>query len=430
MLGALVGLTATIAVALMEIEKQRRDLDVQAEANLAGVASWIDQVVRDSLVGIGAADLAPERRGPTVERVLLGLAGRLRRILLSRPDVLAVRIASPGDRGAVPLGSWPEDLEVPLAGAALFDRASGRGAISVGYPEGVEPAGQIRVQVALAAPSGRAAQDDLLDAVVFALVTGGIVLYLVAAGAVLLRGAEAQLRIRSRTRRQRLRSLAEVARGIAHEVRNPLNAISLLTQVLERSAARGITPRPEDSERIQAEVRRIEHVVDRFASVARHPELARAPFDLPQLLGELHESHRAMLEEAGIAVSLEVQGSPIIEGDAARLREAFTAIVQNATEAIGATGRGHGRVAVRIDGGRRSMRVVIEDDGDGWSPDIADRLAEPFFSTRERGLGLGLTLARILIEAHGGELTMERDGERSRARIVLPRRAAAASEGA
>lgn len=215
------------------------------------------------------------------------------------------------------------------------------------------------------------------------------------------------------------RQLKLMLGGVAHEVRNPLGGIELFTGLLDEEL-RGPAPDLVEAQghlgRIRRELEYLGRIVEDFLAFAREQQLNRAPFDARKFV----ESACAHLagEAASRQVTLEVSAADgSLAGDESLLTSALVNLVKNAVQASQAG------AAVRVLGRPEEGRYCIEvaDSGPGIPPELQGRIFEPFFTTREKGTGLGLPLARKLVEAHGGTLTLASAPGATTFRIALPR---------
>jgi signal transduction histidine kinase len=193
---------------------------------------------------------------------------------------------------------------------------------------------------------------------------------------------------------ERLRAFREVARRVAHEMKNPLTPIRFAVTQLKRDAA---PAQAETLEVIATEAARLEQLAREFTEFGRLPEGPPAEVDLAELLEELT---RTSLPE-GVSARLQVSpGLHTITGHYDPLRRALGNILRNAVEAMG--GKGHLELGSEEKMG--GVAVTIADHGPGIAPDRQSRLFEPYFTTKPDGTGLGLTLVRQTVEAHGGTI--------------------------
>ncbi len=206
-------------------------------------------------------------------------------------------------------------------------------------------------------------------------------------------------------RDRRLAALGNLAAGVAHEIRNPLNALGMGLQRLVREWR--LAPDEDQAEFrrfggvLQGEVHRLNDIVERFLVLARPPRLALVACPVAKHLEELVALMREEASVKGIAIETKLAVDGVTARlDCAQARQALLNLVVNALQAMspGATLRVS---AAAHDG---SLEVAIADTGRGIPPEQLDRIFEPYFTTKEGGTGLGLPLARRIIEAHGGSI--------------------------
>ena len=191
---------------------------------------------------------------------------------------------------------------------------------------------------------------------------------------------------------ERLRAFREVARRVAHEMKNPLTPVRFAIGQLARS---GLAEQQEALEVLRVESARLEQLARDFANLGRLPEGPAAEVDLGELLAELlHTSIPAEMRH-----SLQVkEGSPHIVGHYDPLRRAFGNLIRNAVEASGA--RGTLEVFVSPDGD--GVRVAIADHGPGVSAALRSRIFEPYVTDKVEGTGLGLAIVKQAVDLHHG----------------------------
>jgi signal transduction histidine kinase len=208
-----------------------------------------------------------------------------------------------------------------------------------------------------------------------------------------------------RLRSERLAAAGALAAGVAHEVRNPLNSISLAAQRIARK-------HPADTEcarfagRIREEVVRLEDIVKGFLDLARPASGPRSVTDLNEVVGEVVALLETEAAEGGI--SLSANGSEawaVVDREA--VRRAVVNLLRNAIQVAPSDSR----VEVSVETDRSLARIRVRDRGPGVEPEFAERAFDPFVTSRAEGIGLGLALVRRVAEEHGGWAKLEpRDG--------------------
>jgi signal transduction histidine kinase len=214
-----------------------------------------------------------------------------------------------------------------------------------------------------------------------------------------------QQREREVLRAEQLAAVGQVAAGIAHELRNPLTSVKMLVQTgLEGKAPSGLPP--GDLTIIEHEVRRMEQTIQTFLDLARPPRSERRRTDLTGLLRRSLLLLEGRARRQKVELDLEAPPEPLyLEIDPEQIHQVVVNLLLNALDALP---RG-GKVtvsAVRPPGGK-AVEVRVQDNGPGVAPRIRDRLFEPFVSSKETGLGLGLSICKRLVEAHGGTVRGE-----------------------
>jgi two-component system nitrogen regulation sensor histidine kinase NtrY len=232
---------------------------------------------------------------------------------------------------------------------------------------------------------------------------------------------------------QRSSAWADVARRIAHEIKNPLTPIQLSAERLRRRFGKHITEGREVfdqcTDTIIRQVGDIGRMVDEFSAFARMPKPA---FEVRNLSESIREAV-FLIEVAhpDIAFSVDVPAEPLIgRFDARLMAQVLTNVVKNATEAIGAVPpeqRGESRISVSARAEDSQIVVDVVDTGIGLPPENRQRLLEPYFTTREKGTGLGLAIVTKIVEDHGGRIELldspevANGGRGALIRITLPR---------
>ncbi|HXQ51975.1 MAG TPA: PAS domain-containing sensor histidine kinase [Stellaceae bacterium] len=222
---------------------------------------------------------------------------------------------------------------------------------------------------------------------------------------------------------QRKAAWADVARRIAHEIKNPLTPIQLSAERLKRKYLKEIGNDPETfticTDTIIRHVGDIGRMVDEFSSFARMPAPVIRDVDLGELLRQAAFLQRASTPE--IRIDLELGSGPLrLACDSRQVSQALVNILKNAAESIqareGDADPGHIVVSGKVRG--RDIVVAVEDNGRGLPQDGRERLTEPYVTTRAKGTGLGLAIVKKIMEDHHGELLLE-DREGGGARVSL-----------
>ena len=219
---------------------------------------------------------------------------------------------------------------------------------------------------------------------------------------------------------RQLAALGQFAAAIAHDIRTPLTSISLNVQILRRKLALA----PDDAEHLDIaleELRRLDRSVAEILDFAKPVRLARTALDVPALLADAARGLSPVWAERGVELRCEpVTGAALPEvcGDAQRLRQVLTNLVDNAAEASPAGGEVTLRAARA---GSGDVHIDVVDHGRGIGSGDLARIFEPFFTTRADGTGLGLAICHKVVAAHGGELRVQSTpGLGSTFTIVLP----------
>lgn len=209
---------------------------------------------------------------------------------------------------------------------------------------------------------------------------------------------------RDALRAEQLAWVGQMAAGLAHEVRNPLMAIKLLVQAA--AERRGVF-RGRDLQVLEEEIVRLEHIVSGFLDFARPPRLDPRPVDVKELAERAVDGVRARADLQAVDLKVEADAeSTVASADPNQVRQVLFNLLFNALDAQ--PGGGHVTVRVGMDhgaGGDPEVVVAVTDGGPGLPPELSDRVFEPFVSTKESGLGLGLSICKRIAETHGGGLT-------------------------
>lgn len=219
-------------------------------------------------------------------------------------------------------------------------------------------------------------------------------------------------------------AMSSIARGVAHEFKNPLNAIALRLELLRERVAEEAPEAESDIDVLSQEVARLDRVVNTFLDLSRPVTLERTALQAGVLASEVVELVQPEAEQRGIATEVVQSQDPVVVwADEGLLRQALLNVVKNALEAMTSGGRLRVTVAHRGAEGE----IAVSDTGPGIAPEIRERIFDPYFTTKERGSGIGLALTMRALHLHGGAVEVESEpGRGSTFRLHLPAEQSAA----
>lgn len=343
------------------------------------------------------------------------------------PSAPGFHLASPGDtllEGEIagsevieeaPAASWTVNtherdryLAVPIP---VSEGAAGKGAVEVSIDEE-----QLKREI-----------DDLRRSLLVKISAGAAISILL-----LLVAFVYVVRLIAKTRRleaeaqlaDRLAYVGTLASGLAHEIRNPLNAMNMNLQMLEEEMGCASTPAEAEAHGLLAstkgEIRRLESLVNDFLSYARPAQPRFATGDLNRTVDEVVRFLSAELHQKGIAIETSLQDPvPAVEMDEGQIRQALINILINAKEVLGPGGRIEVTTAL---GAQGEVFVRVRDNGPGIPLELRGKIFEVFYSTRGGGTGLGLPIAQRILESHGGWIDLESEiGHGTAFTLHLPR---------
>ena len=226
-------------------------------------------------------------------------------------------------------------------------------------------------------------------------------------------------------RTKKLEAWAEMARQVAHEIKNPLTPIQLATEHLLR-----VYTDPdvdfekvldECTETILQQVRSLRQISMEFSTFASPEPLKREPTNIESLVREAITPYVTTPPD-GVSVKLEITPAlPRLEVDARLLKRTLLNLVENALHALNGEGDIAIHVATKRMNGSGFVEIIVTDTGVGIEPELRERIFEPYFSTRAAGTGLGLAIAKKVVEDHGGTITLESErGHGTSVRMLLP----------
>jgi C4-dicarboxylate-specific signal transduction histidine kinase len=213
------------------------------------------------------------------------------------------------------------------------------------------------------------------------------------------------------THLSRVAVMGELTGALAHELNQPLTAILSNAQAAQRFLAQNPTSLSEIHEilnDIVAEDRRAGEVIRRLRALLKRGETQLLPLDLNEVAGEVIELAHADCVSRGVAIECELEATlPAVRGDRVQLQQVLMNLIVNACDAMSGCRRSDRRLILATKTVDDTAQVSVTDCGQGIPANQMDRLFDPFFTTKGQGLGLGLTICRSIVAAHGGKLWAE-----------------------
>jgi signal transduction histidine kinase len=222
-----------------------------------------------------------------------------------------------------------------------------------------------------------------------------------------------------RIQSDRLTAMQTLSSGLAHEVRNPLNAARLQLELLERRLRRS-NDDPKLVEPIELanhEIERLTALLNDFLSFARPPELHIHEQDVVEVCKHVIELERPLAERRRVHLALNSASPFIAQVDSGKLHQIVQNLVRNGLEAT--TPGGH--VEVAVTSGSPTFHIRVSDDGPGIPADVLPRIYEPFFSTKDTGTGMGMAIVHSLVTMHGGTIDIATSQRGTAFDVELPR---------
>ncbi len=212
--------------------------------------------------------------------------------------------------------------------------------------------------------------------------------------------------------KERLTQLGEMSAGIAHELRNPMSVISGYAKILSKKVE---ASNKATVNSILTEIENIDGIISEFLAFTKPTDLKRTSTNLKNIIDET--AGIAVGSNQTIKVFIKAEKPVSVMGDKILLRQAFTNLFNNAVDAMPEGGNLHVELNVFQD----RVEVIIKDTGNGIPGDIRKKIFLPFYTTKEKGVGLGLAIVQKIIVAHNGSIEVDtKDGEGTIFRVVLP----------
>lgn len=223
---------------------------------------------------------------------------------------------------------------------------------------------------------------------------------------------------------QRLSAIGQLAAGVAHEIRNPLNAISMATQRLKRDFVPSDPQKVDDFQNlsgvIKDEIKRLNGIIEEFLTFSKSRRLEFSNFSVTEVLQKIVSLVREEASTRGITIETKWRETPALSMDINKLQQAFLNLIKNAMESIT---EAEGKIIITVNKeGKNYIVVSISDTGCGMTAEEIERIFNPEYTTKEKGLGLGIPLACEIIRGHGGDIrVISRKDKGTTFEVVLPR---------
>jgi signal transduction histidine kinase len=206
-------------------------------------------------------------------------------------------------------------------------------------------------------------------------------------------------------RKQRLAAMGELASGVAHEIRNPLNSISTIVQQLDKD----FTPTDDKEEYhelaniVHSEINRINQTVKDFLHFAKPEEIKPEPFKLEALLKQLYKQYKGLLGNQNIQMEINQNWTGMVTWDLNKMKQVFINLIDNAYDAI----IKYGIISIKINKtSNNDINIKIEDDGTGMTANVQSNVFNLYYTTKAKGTGIGVSIVQRIIFEHKGTITM------------------------
>ncbi|TFE68359.1 two-component system sensor histidine kinase NtrB [Methylacidiphilum caldifontis] len=227
---------------------------------------------------------------------------------------------------------------------------------------------------------------------------------------------------------EKLNLLTILAAGVAHELGNPINALGIHFQLIEKKVKKLLHLKKDQKEdkqlensfaAIRSEIRRLDGIINQFLKAIRPSAPKLRLISLNQVLKQTVEFLSPEIQNLDILIDMDLdQGLPLVRADRNQLKQAFYNILKNGIEAVGK----NGIIKISTHADDAFLIVSFQDNGTGISQQAMSHIFKPYFTTKTSGTGLGLLIVRRIIRDHGGEVQIEsQDGKGTTVKILLPR---------
>ncbi|HEY5952377.1 MAG TPA: protoglobin domain-containing protein [Kofleriaceae bacterium] len=226
-----------------------------------------------------------------------------------------------------------------------------------------------------------------------------------------------------RIQSDRLTAMQTLSAGLAHEVRNPLNAARLQLELLERRIRRQFgedSKLTEPTELANHELERLTNLLNDFLSFARPPELHLHEHDVIEIGRHVIDLEKPLAQQRGVALTFHEVPPIIAQIDSGKMHQIIQNLVRNGLEAS----HYGGHVGLWItNGDHNTVHIRVTDEGPGIPPEVLPRIYEPFYSTKDTGTGMGMAIVHSLVTMHGGKIEIDTGPNGTRFDVIVPQRA-------
>ncbi len=217
---------------------------------------------------------------------------------------------------------------------------------------------------------------------------------------------------------EKLSSLAEIASGVVHEVRNPLGAIKGAVEILEDELAEN-SPRREFAQIAKLEVERIDKLVSEFLQFSRTPKLEKTPTDINELIKSVNILIEPQVNQQNVLVTENLMKNlPLIDLDTEQIKQVLLNLTLNALQVM----PNGGELRFSTISSEKQIIIEVADTGTGIEEQNLRRIFDPFFSTKDKSPGLGLSIAYKIVSEHGGNLSVENSDVGTMFQLKFPRK--------
>jgi signal transduction histidine kinase len=228
------------------------------------------------------------------------------------------------------------------------------------------------------------------------------------------RKMEEQLR-----RKEKLTAMGELASGVAHEIRNPLNSISMTVQRFAKDFEPKAYKNEYDSlvKMMQEEIQRVSDIIQQFLQFARPPKLNISSVDINGFVRDVLSMVESEARSKDITLTSNLGFTGTVQIDRSQMKQVMLNLIQNAFQAIGE----HGTVDISTKHIKDQFHLVVVDSGSGIPPELLPKIFNLYFTTKSEGIGLGLSMVHQIVSEHGGRIEVEsKVGKGTTFRIITP----------